>query len=149
MVLRAILTSLRLQRQKRVSERCPSASADSISAWNRTGGVSTSQSIDASPKVDAERSSCEWYGCSSLLSPHGLEFLHSPAIHFGNVNVAFRIHSNSVGMVKLAGEMRGATPKTRQNLPRVTIENIDFFVGLIGHVDVSLVRIGRKIQRHG
>src|SRR6266850_398419 len=30
MVLQAILTSLRLQRQKRVSERFPSASADSI-----------------------------------------------------------------------------------------------------------------------
>src|ERR671914_303601 len=64
-------------------------------------------------------------------------------VRFGRVDVALRVHRNTVDAEELAG-LPAAVAEARENLHRVALDDVDLLVLAIRQIDVPLLRILRE-----
>src|SRR3989454_9191937 len=66
-------------------------------------------------------------------------------LHLARINVPLRVHSDRVDPVELAGV--GAVPaEPTESLSAIAVENPDFVIRTVGHVNVLLLGIARERQ---
>ena len=76
----------------------------------------------------------------------GLEFLYPAAeADFGGIEIAFRINSDVVHPLELAG-LAAVTAPLRKHLPVLARQHTDLAIGTVRHEDETLLRIARQHQ---